>query len=124
MPRLGKTGTPARRGAVESMRQAWLATFGGGAESDATVSPAGRDLPSVGARVSWVELCDSSEFAGRWVALDDVRYQDGKPVDGILVDADRDLAILCGRVQSDECTSCAILHCVVGVASSRRGAVG
>ncbi len=62
-------------------------------------------------RVRWSELCRSPEYAGQWVALDAVRYDDGAPIDGEIVDADGDLAALCARVQSADEHSCAILFC-------------
>ena len=62
-------------------------------------------------RMSWAELCADSRYRQRWVALDDVKYDGGSPVDGEVVDADTDLAALCARVQTVENRSCAILFC-------------
>ncbi len=62
-------------------------------------------------RMSWEALCADSRYQQRWVALDDVRYEGGNPVDGEVVDVDSDLAALCARVQSADHRSCAILFC-------------
>jgi hypothetical protein len=65
------------------------------------------------ARVAWRELCQSDEYRGRWVALDNVRYDPVtcQPIEGEVVDDDEDLADLCARMRSTDRTSCAILHC-------------
>jgi hypothetical protein len=63
--------------------------------------------------MAWRELCRSDEFRGRWVALDNVRYDPvtSQPIEGEVVDADEDLADLCSRMRSSDRTACAILHC-------------
>ena len=63
--------------------------------------------------MTWRELCRSDEYRGRWVALDNVRYDPStsQPIDGDVVDADEDLADLCARMRSSDRTACAILHC-------------
>ena len=63
--------------------------------------------------MTWRELCCSDEYRGRWVALDNVRYDPStsQPIDGDVVDADEDLADLCARMRSTDRTACAILHC-------------
>ena len=63
--------------------------------------------------MAWGELCRSDEFRGRWVALDNVRYDPvtSQPIEGEVVDADEDLADLCARMRSTDRTACAILHC-------------
>jgi hypothetical protein len=66
---------------------------------------------NVRSRVSWAELCADVRYHHHWVALDDVRYEDGNPLDGQVVDVDADLAALCARVQSADQHSCAILYC-------------
>ncbi len=65
------------------------------------------------ARMVWRELCRSDEYRGRWVALDNVRYDPvtSQPIEGEVVDADDDLADLCARMRSSDRTACAILHC-------------
>lgn len=68
---------------------------------------------SIGARMTWSEVCLSDRFRGRWVALDNVRYAAGStsPVEAEVVDADEDLAELCSRMRAADRTSCAILFC-------------
>lgn len=64
-------------------------------------------------RVSWPQICRSVEFKGLWVALDNCRYDQSsmQPVEGDVVDADADLADLCGRLREGQRGSCAILFC-------------
>ncbi len=63
--------------------------------------------------MGWLDLCRSDAFRGRWVALDNVRYDPvtSQPIEGEVVDADEDLADLCARMRSTDRTACAILHC-------------
>jgi hypothetical protein len=63
--------------------------------------------------MAWRELCQSDEYRGRWVALDNVRYDPATshPIEGEIVDADDDLADLCARMRGADRTACAILHC-------------
>jgi hypothetical protein len=63
--------------------------------------------------MAWRELCQSDEYRGRWVALDNVRYDPvtSQPIEGEVVDTDEDLADLCARMRSTDRTACAILHC-------------
>jgi hypothetical protein len=63
--------------------------------------------------MAWRELCQSDEYRGRWVALDNVRYDPvtSQPIEGEVVDADEDLADLCARIRATDRTACAILHC-------------
>jgi hypothetical protein len=63
--------------------------------------------------MAWRELCQSEEYRGCWVALDNVRYDPvtSHPIEGEIVDADEDLADLCARMRSSDRTACAILHC-------------
>lgn len=107
----GKTLNPPALAGVPSLRL-------GHAAASPTRASLGGALPGGDApprtadgRVRWSELCRSPEFAGQWVALDAVRYDDGAPIDGEIVDADGDLAALCARVQSADEHSCAILFC-------------
>lgn len=61
--------------------------------------------------VKWSELIASDEYRGRWVALDQCRYDAAaKPVEGTLVDADDDLVALCNRIRSSGSHNCAILY--------------
>ena len=64
-------------------------------------------------KTSWSQIRDNEEYHGVWVALDHCRYDSSthEPIDGELVDADADLAELCGRMEQAERTSCAILFC-------------
>lgn len=61
--------------------------------------------------VTWSELCESEEFRGRWVALDQCRYDEAtaKPIEGTVVDVDDDVVELCNRVRDAEYRDCAIL---------------
>jgi hypothetical protein len=65
--------------------------------------------------MAWWDLCRLDEYRGRWVALDNVRYDPAtsQPIEGDIVDADEDLADLCSRMRSTDRTACAILHCDV-----------
>jgi hypothetical protein len=60
--------------------------------------------------MTWSELCDSDEYRGRWVALDQCRYceQTAKPLEGTVVDADDDLVELCNRIRAAGSRDCAI----------------
>jgi len=64
-------------------------------------------------RMEWRVICGSEEYRGRWVALDNVRYDPitSQPLEADVVDADEDLADLCARMRSADRTACAILHC-------------
>jgi hypothetical protein len=63
--------------------------------------------------MGWREICQSDVYRGRWVALDNVRYDPvtSQPIEADVVDADEDLADLCARMRSADRTSCAIVHC-------------
>jgi hypothetical protein len=65
------------------------------------------------ARRSWSEIARSREYQGRWVALDNVRYEAGssQPAEAEVVDADEDLADLCARMREADHTNCAIVFC-------------
>lgn len=64
-------------------------------------------------RMSWDAICRSAEFRGRWVALDECRYDEatGKATEGAVVDVDDDLVELCARIRQSERKNCAILFC-------------
>jgi hypothetical protein len=68
---------------------------------------------SMGSRQTWSEIRQSEEFHGRWVALDNCRYdaRTAQPVEGTVVDADEDLVELCSRIQEGDNRHCAILFC-------------
>lgn len=59
----------------------------------------------------WTELCQDDELRGRWVALEQARYDGPTPIDGEVVDFDDDLGNLCARVQNADYGPCAILFC-------------
>ena len=64
-------------------------------------------------RLTWPQICGSDEFRGRWVALDECRYdpRTAQPTEGTVVDADEDLVALCSRMQESDSKHCAILFC-------------
>jgi hypothetical protein len=64
-------------------------------------------------RMGWQEICHSNQYRGRWVALDNVRYDPATsvPLEADVVDVDEDLGDLCARMRSADRTACAILHC-------------
>jgi hypothetical protein len=67
----------------------------------------------MGSRMSWPEIRQSGEFAGRWIALDNCKYdaKTAEPIEGTIIDADDDLVELCNRIKQDEKQHCAILFC-------------
>jgi hypothetical protein len=73
-------------------------------------------------RVLWSQLVANDETRGRWVALDDVRYDElsREPLDGCLIDADDDVAALCARIQLREGRACSILFCEESERGARR----
>ena len=66
-----------------------------------------------GVRLLWREICRSEQYRGRWVALDNVRYDPvtSQPLEADVVDVDEDLGDLCTRMRESDRTACAILHC-------------
>ena len=67
----------------------------------------------MGSRLTWRQICRSEDFRGRWVALDNCRYDQStaSPMEGDVVDTDEDLAELCRRMREADKTHCAILFC-------------
>jgi hypothetical protein len=67
----------------------------------------------MGSRLTWPQICRSDEYRGRWVALDDCKYdpRTAQPTEGAVVDSDEDLAALCSRMQASDSKHCAILFC-------------
>ena len=67
----------------------------------------------MGSRLTWPQICRKDEFRGRWVALDDCRYdpRTAQPSEGSVVDSDEDLVSLCSRLQASDNKHCAILFC-------------
>jgi len=68
---------------------------------------------NMGSRLTWRQICRSEDYRGRWVALDNCRYDQGtaSPTEGDVVDADEDLAELCRRMREADKTHCAIAFC-------------
>ena len=62
-------------------------------------------------QMTWSELCSCDEFRGRWVALDQCRYDaaTAEPVEGTVIDVDDDVAELCNRLRDMDRRDCAIL---------------
>jgi hypothetical protein len=67
----------------------------------------------MGSRLTWRQICRSDDYRGRWVALDNCRYDQStaSPMEGDVVDTDEDLAELCRRMREADKTHCAILFC-------------
>jgi hypothetical protein len=67
----------------------------------------------MGSRLTWPQICRNEEYRGRWVALDDCKYdpRTAQPTEGSVVDADEDLVALCNRMQASDSKHCAILFC-------------
>ncbi len=68
---------------------------------------------SMGSRMSWPQIQTRDEYRGRWVALDNCRYdaRTAQPTEGTIIDADEDLVALCTRIRQSENKHCAILFC-------------
>lgn len=58
-------------------------------------------------------MCDPAWFGGRWVALDNVRYDPSttQPLEADVVDADENLGELCARMRELDRCHCAVLFC-------------
>ncbi len=71
----------------------------------------------MGSRLTWSQIRTIEAYKGRWVALDDCRYdaRTAQPVEGTVVDADEDLVTLCNRMQESDKKQCAILFCEEGL---------
>jgi len=63
--------------------------------------------------MTWRELCRSNRYKGLWVAIDNCRYDQTtrQPVEGDVVDADKEFSELCTRMRETGRTSCTILFC-------------
>lgn len=61
--------------------------------------------------LSWLQVCRSQELVGKWVALDNCRFDETtlKPVEGDVVDWDEELPALCARMRETGRSSCSIL---------------
>jgi hypothetical protein len=75
-------------------------------------------------RLTWTQMLASDRFAGRWVALDNVRYDPttSQPIEADVVDVDDELGELCTRMRASDRTSCAVLYC--DAATRGRAALG
>ena len=64
-------------------------------------------------RMTWPDLCRSDRFRGLWVAIDNCRYdhETRQPVEGDVVDSDRELSVLCARMREAGQGSCSIVYC-------------
>lgn len=64
-------------------------------------------------RKTWLEIRGEQTYRGRWVALDECRYdaRTAQPIEGAVVDFDDDLVTLCNRIQTNGSKHCAILFC-------------
>lgn len=64
-------------------------------------------------RVSLQQARQDGLLRGRWVALDDCRYdtRTSQVIEGSVVDSDEDLVELCTRMRSADLQHCAILFC-------------
>lgn len=67
----------------------------------------------MGSRMTWRQIRCSEQYRGRWVALDNCRYDvsTNSPIEGDLVDADEDLAALCERILRAKRARCSIVFC-------------
>jgi hypothetical protein len=67
----------------------------------------------MGSRMSWPQIRQNDEYRGRWVALDNCRYdaRTAQPIEGVIIDSDDDLVELCTRIRQSENKHCAILFC-------------
>jgi len=63
--------------------------------------------------MTWPEFCRSNEFKGRWVAIDNCRYDQStrQPVEGDVVDSDAELSELCSRMREAGHSACTIVFC-------------
>src|SRR3954449_8848011 len=67
--------------------------------------------PKTMTRMTWPDVCRSNQFKGLWVAIDNCRYDQftRQPVEGDVVDSDRELSELCARMRETGRSACAIL---------------
>jgi hypothetical protein len=88
------------------------------------LTPAPPKLEPLEGISSWGAFRRSSACLGRWVALDNVRYEAGQVVDATVLDLDADLAALCARLQRDDGAICEIVYCDPNTGRGRRPAQG
>ncbi len=70
------------------------------------MSEPARDL-----KIVWEDICMSGPYRGSWVALRDVTFAEGRPVEGVLVDYDLELGALISRVQLSGESGCTLAFC-------------
>jgi hypothetical protein len=63
-------------------------------------------------KMSWREICENDNLRGRWVAIDDCRFDEatGRAMEGSVVDVDDDLAELCARIRESKWKNCSIVY--------------
>ena len=63
--------------------------------------------------MTWKQIRSRLDCRGRWVALQECRYDErtGEAREGILIDLDEELSELCSRVREGRLRDCAILFC-------------
>jgi len=56
---------------------------------------------------------ESAEYRGRWVALDNVKFdgRSNRPAEGVVVDADDNLVALCTRMRRADMHHCTVVFC-------------
>jgi hypothetical protein len=62
-------------------------------------------------RMTWEQICTDASLRGRWVAMDDCSFDEatGRATEGMVVDADNDLAELCSRLRDSQWKNCSIV---------------
>lgn len=64
-------------------------------------------------RLSLLQAIEDGLMRGRWVALDECRYdtRTAQVIEGSIVDSDEDLVELCTRMRRADLQHCAIVFC-------------
>lgn len=62
-------------------------------------------------RMTWEQICRDDSLRGRWVAMDECSFDEatGRATEGMVVDADDDLAELCSRLRDSQWKNCSIV---------------
>jgi hypothetical protein len=80
--------------------------------TDVTTPVPGEVTDDGTALASWEDICANEDFSGRWLALDEARYDSaGRATAGLVVDVDDDLHELCMRLREADRRSCAVVFC-------------
>lgn len=63
-------------------------------------------------RMTWEEICRDDGLRGRWIAMGDCSFDEatGRAMEGLVVDADDDLAELCNRMRDSQWKNCSIVY--------------